>query len=106
VSLKILTYNIMRGGVGRETALASVIAESKPDLVVLQEASRPSVVQDLAARCGMTNWAASAGHSVAYMSRIDIAGHVWRRVRWARRAYLEVVTSDGLRIYGVLSIPT
>jgi endonuclease/exonuclease/phosphatase family metal-dependent hydrolase len=101
VSLKILSYNIMRGGAGRETALASVITESAPDLVVFQEASRPSVVQDLAARCGMTSWAASAGHSVAYMSRIDIAGHVWRRVRWARRAYLEVVTSEGLRIYGV-----
>jgi hypothetical protein len=35
------------------------------------------------------------------MSRVEIAGHVWRRVRWARRAYLEIVTADGLCIYGV-----
>ena len=35
------------------------------------------------------------------MSRLPIAGHVWRRVRWARRAYLEIVTATDVRIYGV-----
>jgi endonuclease/exonuclease/phosphatase family metal-dependent hydrolase len=101
VSLRILSYNIFRGGAGREQPLASVIAACEPDLVILQEASRPSVVQQVAAACGMLHWAASPGHSVAFMSRIEIAGHVWRRVRWARRAYLEVVTAEGLRVYGV-----
>ena len=35
------------------------------------------------------------------MSRVEIAGHVWRRVRWAKRAYLEIVTATDFRIYGV-----
>jgi endonuclease/exonuclease/phosphatase family metal-dependent hydrolase len=91
----------MRGGVGREGALAATINACQPDLVILQEASRPSVVQALAQACGLSHWAASPGHSLAYMSRVPIASHVWRRVRWARRAYLEVVTADGLRVYGV-----
>ena len=42
--LRILTYNIKRGGVGREEAIAAVINAAAPDIVVLQEASRPDVV--------------------------------------------------------------
>ena len=99
--LRILTYNILRGGTGRETALASIIGELAPDIVILQEATLPPVVQQLAEKCGMKHWASSPGHSVAFMSRIEMAGHVWRRVRWAKRAYLELVTADGLCIYGV-----
>ncbi len=101
MSLRVLSYNIYRGGVGREAPLAAVISATEPDIVILQEAIRPSVVKQLAAACGMPHWASSAGHSVAFMSRVEIAGHVWRRVRWARRAYLEIVTSSGTCIYGV-----
>ncbi len=101
MTLKILSYNIMRGGGGREAAIASIINASAPDLVVLQEANRPSVVQELASHCGMAHWAASPGHSLAYLSRIEIATHAWRRVRWAKRAYLELVTHEGLTVYGV-----
>jgi exodeoxyribonuclease-3 len=101
VNIRILSYNIFRGGVGREAPLAAVIGACDPDIVVFQEGIRPSVIEQLASKCGMPHWAASPGHSVAFMSRVAIAGHVWRRVRWARRAYLEVVTAEGLRIYGV-----
>jgi endonuclease/exonuclease/phosphatase family metal-dependent hydrolase len=101
VNLRVLSYNILRGGVGREDALASVIHASDPDVVILQEATHPAVVQQLADACGLPHWASSPGHSVAFMSRGRIAGHVWRRVRWAKRAYLEVVLADGLCIYGV-----
>jgi exodeoxyribonuclease-3 len=101
VNLRILSYNIMRTGAGREAAIAAIIKACTPDLVILQEAMRPSVVQDLAARCGMEYWAASPGHSVAYVSRIEIASHAWRRVRFAKRAYLELTTRDGFKVYGV-----
>ena len=101
MSLRILSYNIMRGGAGREAALAAVINACTPDVVIFQEASRTSVVQDLASRCGMDHWAASPGHSLAYISHVEIASHVWRRVRWAKRAYLELVTREGFKIYGV-----
>jgi exodeoxyribonuclease III len=101
VSLRVLSYNIMRGGAGREAALAAIISACSPDLVILEEAYLPSVIKELASRCSMAHFAASPGHSLAYLSHIEIASHVWRRVRWAKRAYLELVTRDGLRIYGV-----
>jgi endonuclease/exonuclease/phosphatase family metal-dependent hydrolase len=100
-TLRILSYNILKGGVGREAALAAVISSCEPDIVILQEAYRPAVVQQLAAACGFETWASSQGHSVGFLSRPQIASHVWRRVRWAKRAYLEIVTATDLRIYGV-----
>lgn len=100
--MRILSYNILKGGAGREAQIADVINSSRPDLVILQEAYKGNVVENLAAACGMTHWGASVGHSVAFMSKLDVAGHVWRRVRWARRAYLELVLSNpGLTIFGV-----
>ena len=99
--LRILSYNILKGGVGRESLIAGIISAQHPDVVILQEAYRPEVVQQLATTCGFEHFAASPGHSVAFMSRIEIAGHVWRRVRWAKRAYLEIATATDVRIYGV-----
>lgn len=102
VSLRILSYNILKGGRGREQPLAAVIAACAPDIVIFQEAYRPSVVEQLASTCSMKHWGASAGHSVAFMSRLEVAGHAWRRVRWAKRAYLELTLSEsGCRIFGV-----
>jgi len=99
--LRILSYNILKGGIGRESPLAEVISAQDADIVVLQEAYRPEVVRQLAATCRFEHFASSPGHSVAFMSRVGIAGHVWRRVRWAKRAYLEIVTATDFRIYGV-----
>ncbi len=99
--LRILSYNILKGGSGRESLLAAIISAQEPDLVILQEAYRPEVVKHLAATCGFEHVASSPGHSVAYLSHLAIAEHVWRRTRWAKRAYLEIVTAAGVRIYGV-----
>jgi endonuclease/exonuclease/phosphatase family metal-dependent hydrolase len=102
VSLRILSYNILKGGSGREPLLAAVITACSPDIVIFQEGYSPAVVERLASSCEMKYWAATAGHSVAYMSRIEVATHGWRRVRWARRAYLELRLADsGLTIFGV-----
>ncbi len=59
--LRILSYNILKGGVGREAALSAVISKYEPDIVILQEAYRPEVVQQLAAACGFGSWASSQG---------------------------------------------
>ncbi len=99
--LRILSYNILKGGVDRESPIGEVISAQAADLVVLQEAYRPEVVQQLANTCGFEHFASSPGHSVAFMSRVEIAGYVWRRVRWAKRAYLEIVTATDFRVYGV-----
>jgi hypothetical protein len=102
VTLKILSYNILRGGEGREKQIGGVIGACAPDLVIFQEAYSAEVVSLLASACGMPHWAASAGHSVGFISRVPVASHVWRRVRWAKRAYLELVLSEsGFRIFGV-----
>jgi exodeoxyribonuclease-3 len=101
VSVRVLSYNILKGGIGRETFIGAVIKECSPDVVILQEAYRPAVVEELARMCGFPHWGSSPGHSVAFLSHLDIASHVWRKVRWAKRAYLEIVTAEDFRIYGV-----
>ena len=50
--LRLLSYNIRHGGVGRVEAIAAVIRGCAPDLVVLQEATRPDVVRSLAEAAG------------------------------------------------------
>ncbi len=100
--MRLLTYNIRYGGVGRVAALARVIADAGPDVVVLQEATRPEVVAQLAAATKMTAWAAEATHSVAFMSRIEIGHHRWHRPPASRRAFLEIVPAgESFRIFGV-----
>jgi endonuclease/exonuclease/phosphatase family metal-dependent hydrolase len=102
VNLRVLSYNIRKGGTGRERALAAVMTACEPDIVIIQEAYDALVVEQLASVCGMKHWAAAAGHSVGFISRLPVGGHVWRRVRWARRAYLELELADsGFTIFGV-----
>jgi exodeoxyribonuclease-3 len=100
--LRLLTYNIRYGGVGRVGPLASVVNACAPDLVVLQEATRPEIVERLAAATGMTAWASHPGHSVGFMSRLAVEHHQWHRPASSRRAFLEIVPAGGaVRIFGV-----
>ncbi|MEP6915011.1 MAG: hypothetical protein ABJC89_05170, partial [Acidobacteriota bacterium] len=69
MALRLLTYNICRGGAGREEQLSAVIASARPDVVVLQEATDPAVVERIAARTGMAQCAARRRESLAFMSR-------------------------------------
>jgi exodeoxyribonuclease-3 len=100
--VRLLTYNIRDGGVGRVGALAAVVNHCAPDMVVLQEAIAPSVVEQLAAATGMTAWGAQPRQSLAFMSRVPIQHHAWHRPGASRRAFLEIVPAAGsLRIFGV-----
>jgi len=102
VSLRILSYNIERGGKGREEKIAEIIRSAQPDLVLLQEAYDAAVVMTLGKACGMSTWASSPGQSVAFLSRTPVERHAWHRVWFARRAYLEVVLQGGQgRVFGV-----
>ncbi len=101
-TLRILSYNILRGGVGREPLLASVINEQAPDIVVLQEATRPDVVERLAQATDMTVSGAMRGRSLAFMSRVPIREYHWIRPRWSQHAFLEIVPEGArMRIFGV-----
>ena len=102
MNLRVLSYNIRYGGNGRERQLAEVIRACEPEVVVLQEATDPLVVERLAAELKMERWGSIRGHSLAFLSRVRIAHHAWRRVRLARRRYLELEPEGAeFRIYGV-----
>lgn len=102
ILIRLLTYNIRYAGAGREDALAAVISACAPDIALLQEAERPDIVKRLASACGMREWGASPGKSLAFLSRIPIARHAWHRPDFAKRAFLEVVPESGApRIFGV-----
>ena len=64
MAFTLVTYNIRRGGWGREEALASVIAASNADVVVLQEATSPDVVSRLATGAGF-------GVDIRFTSRLS-----------------------------------
>ena len=91
MTFRILSYNIRRGGGGREAALAAVIRSSSADVVVLQEATRPDVVERVAQAAGMRQWASRPGESLAFMSRVPVAHHAWHKPRVSRHAFLEIV---------------
>ena len=79
-----------------------MVRAADPDLVVLQEATRPEVVARVAETTGMKSWIAHPGHSVGFMSRVPIDHHEWHRPWPSRRAFLEIVPKgDRLRLFGV-----
>lgn len=90
MSLRLLSYNIRYGGVGREEAIAAAIRAADPDLVVLQEASRPDAVRRIAERAGYPHWGSTPGHSVGFLSRTELESHEWRRPRGCSRSLLEL----------------
>jgi exodeoxyribonuclease-3 len=100
--VRLLSYNIRYGGSGREAPLAEVVRAAAPDLVVLQEATRPDVVEQVAAAAGLAAWGARPGHSLAFMSRVAPAHHAWHWPRSSRHAFLEIVPAhSGWRVFGV-----
>jgi endonuclease/exonuclease/phosphatase family metal-dependent hydrolase len=102
VTFRLLTYNIWVGGVGRVDALARVINDCAPDVVLLQEATRPAVIEQLAATTGMADWRAFPRQSLGYMSRRPVEHASWHRPRLSHHAYVEVVPAgDPLRLFGV-----
>jgi exodeoxyribonuclease-3 len=100
--VKLLSYNIRFGGLGREDALAEVIKHTAPDLVVFQEAIHPRVIARLAKATGMKSWAARESHSIGYISRTEIAHHEWHYPRGERHSFLEIVPAGTeARIFGL-----
>jgi exodeoxyribonuclease-3 len=102
VTFKLLSYNVRYGGGGREPQLATVIKDADPDLVVLQEATDPRVVERLSAETGLKTWAAHQGRSVAYLSRVEVRRHEWHRPRGSRRHFMEIeLESPNLVVFGI-----
>lgn len=102
MTLRLLSYNIRHGGVGRVEAIAAVIRGCAPDVVVLQEATHPDVVRALAGETGLPEHESHRGRSLGFMSRVPIAKAVWRRPLLSRHAFLELTPADhDVHIVGV-----
>jgi endonuclease/exonuclease/phosphatase family metal-dependent hydrolase len=95
-----MSYNIRFGGVGREQRLADVINQANPDLVLLQEATHPHVVERLKEMTDMRAWGAKMKHSAAFLSRTDVRQFQWHYHPRLQRAVLEVEL-DGLRVFNI-----
>ena len=99
---RVLSYNILRGGSGREDALAEVIRSCEPDVVVLQEATDAGVVERLARATKMEQWASRRGSSLGFLSRRAVQSFGWHRPRISRHAFLEIqLPGSEARIFGV-----
>ncbi len=102
MSLRLLSYNIRFGGVGREPALAETIKAVEPDLVVFQEATRPDVIERLAAAAGFPFWAARPNHSIGFLSRQQVEYHEWHYPANARHSFLEIIPAGtDARVFGL-----
>ena len=99
---RLLTYNIRVGGVGRVEPLSRVINACAPDLVLLQEATKPAIVEQLAARTGMKDWRAFPRQSLGFMSKEPVTHALWHRPPLSHHAFVEVMPAGmHLRIFGV-----
>ena len=102
MTLRLLSYNIRYGGSGREERLASVIRGCAPDLVVLQEATRPQVVEKVAQAAGMAQWGSKSGESLGFMTRQPVEHVAWHKPRVSRHPFIEIVPAGGAwRVFGV-----
>ena len=102
MTFRLLTYNILRGGVGRTDALAAVINACHPDLVLLQEATDPANVEQLALATGMADGRAFVSQSLGFLSRQKVTSCQWIRPRISRHAFVEIVPAgQTFRVFGV-----
>ena len=101
-TLRVLSYNIRYGGTDREGAIAAVVRAASPDVVILQEATKPAVIDRVASEAGLPYWGSRAGDSLAYMAREPVAVAAWHRPRFSRHAFLELVPHGAeWRVFGV-----
>ena len=93
--MRFLTYNIREGGVGRAEIIAEVIKAARPDVVALQEARDPIVVERIAKLAGFRYWGSRVAHSTGFLSNVRVVEYAWRHPPRTRHALLEVSLADG-----------
>jgi exodeoxyribonuclease-3 len=93
--LRLLTYNIREGGVRRAEQVAEVIKAASPDVVALQEARDPVVVERIAKLAEFEYWGSKWSHSTGFLSNVPVQSHAWRHPPRTRHALLEVSLAEG-----------
>jgi len=100
--IRLLTYNIQHGGHRRIDAIAGIINDVRPDIVLLQEASDPANVERLAGATGMAEGRSFARQSLGFLSRRPVVSYKWIRPRISRHAFIEIVPAgEPMRLFGV-----
>ena len=93
--MRLLTYNIREGGIGRAEEIAEVIRSANPDVVALQEARNPAVVEQIAKLAGFRFSGSRLSHSTGFLSNVPVLRYDWRHPPRTRHALLEVALADG-----------
>jgi len=113
MNVKVMTYNILYGGVQRESLLLQVIKSANPDVLILQEVAEHKTIHDFSSELGMNLFIAEGGfsqHGIALLSRFPIVNpksiHPFPPIsRTLLSAAVEVSPKSQLQIYGVHLIP-
>ena len=93
--LRLMSYNIHFGGVGREERIAEVIKHVDPDIVMLQEATRTDVVERLSTADGICRHARVAAKLLrALLSRVESSQYEWHCRREMQRPFMEIKLAE------------
>jgi exodeoxyribonuclease III len=108
MTLRVMTYNILDGGKGREQDIVNVLLSVQPDVVILQEVYHPSLLEFLAKTLNADFFFGEANSSrhVGLLSRLPITSKrslrplpfIWRNVV---EAEIEYAPQKKLGIIGV-----
>jgi endonuclease/exonuclease/phosphatase family metal-dependent hydrolase len=108
MTIKVMSYNILNGGVGREQAILEVVQSVRPDILVLQEVYTPDLLQALGAALDVQPFfpASHKKRRVALLSRLPIRSAssrhpvipIWRNVV---EAEIEYQPDKLLYVFGV-----
>lgn len=100
--IRLLSYNIKFGGRGREHAIADVIRAASPNVVLLQEATDPRVIEALARITGLSHWGSRPDYSMGFLTEIPVKHHAWHHPVASRHPFLELeLEGVDCRIFGL-----
>ncbi len=100
MTLRVASYNLRFGGIGRKAAISASLASLRPDVVVLQEATDRPTVEWIGRKLGLDHVVAESGRSVAALSRLPLVS-AWHEIGNGRTSLELRVKSPDLRIFGV-----
>lgn len=106
--LRVLTYNVLDGGVGREKFILEVLHTTQPDIIILQEVFQPDIVDELAKALGMKFFFAKGNSKrhLALLSRLPLVAqesyHPFPPIHTtALETVLEYAPDQHLHVFGV-----
>lgn len=106
--LRLMSYNIYEGGIGRENDILAIVKEAKPDVLFMQEVVHLSDAQYFADRLGMSFYFAQSNartRNIALFSRYPIVCgedfHPFALFRTLLLATITLPNAQTLNLFGV-----